>query len=110
MVTPYQAPMPHGGLRHYGGKPHFGVWNKQDCRFIVVHKGTTYKVARLVCEAFHGAAPEDRPVCMHKDENAANNRADNVEWGTQKENLNAPQFREYARLKRGESHPVYGTK
>lgn len=110
MVAPYRGEMPHGGLRPYGGEPHFGVWNKQDARFIIIYKGKTYKVARLVCEAFHGEAPADLPVCMHKDENSANNRPDNLEWGTQKQNLNAPQFKEYRSLKRGETHPVYGTK
>lgn len=95
MVRPYQAAMPHGGLRHYGGQPHFGVWSKQDARFITVYKGKCYKVHQLVCEAFNGPKPFDGAVVMHVDENAANNRADNLQWGTQKENLNAPGFRVY---------------
>jgi len=99
MVTPYQAEMPGGGVRQYGGQAHFGVWSKTDARFIAVYKGRTYKVARLVCEAFHGAAPFARAVVMHKDENSANNRASNLAWGTQKENLNAPGFLEYKRTK-----------
>lgn len=97
MHAPYSAPMPRGGIRHYGGQPHFGVWNKQDGRFIIMIKGKPHKVARLVCEAFHGPAPDDKPICMHLDENAANNRADNLAWGTQKENLNAPGFKAYVR-------------
>lgn len=95
MTAPHIGTMPYGGDKHYGGSPYFGVWSKQDGRFIIVHKGKTHKIARLVCEAFHGAAPDEKPVCMHLDENAANNRADNLAWGTQKENLNAPMFREY---------------
>ncbi len=110
MVTPYEAAMPHGGVRQYGGQPHFGVWNKQDARFIIIHKGKTYKVAQLVCEAFNGAKPFDGAVCMHLDENAANNRPDNLQWGTQKENLNADRFKEYRSMKRGEFHPAYGVK
>ena len=70
MVAPYESPMPYGGVRQYGGEPHFGVWNKQDARFIVIHKGKTYKVARLICEAFHGK-PMRADVCMHMDENSA---------------------------------------
>lgn len=93
MVAPYEAGMPHGGNRQYGGQPHFGVWNKQDARFIIVHKGKTYKIGPLVCEAFNGAKPDGAEVCMHLDENSANNRANNLAWGTQKENLNAPGFR-----------------
>lgn len=97
MVAPYRGEMPNGGERPYGGEPRFGVWNKQDGRFITVYKGKTYKVHRLVCEAFHGPPPNDASVCMHIDENAANNRPDNLKWGTQKENLNAEGFREYHR-------------
>lgn len=110
MVKPYRGAMPHGGERPYGGEPHFGVWNKQDARFIIVYKGRTYKVARLICEAFHGPPPRDKPVCMHLDENAANNRPENLAWGSQKENLNAPRFKEYLRMKHGDWHPIYGTK
>jgi hypothetical protein len=97
MVAPYVADMPHGGERQYGGEPHFGVWAKDSGRFITTHKGKTYKVARMVCEAFHGAAPADAPYCLHLEENSANNRPDNLAWGTQKENLNHPAFRAYVR-------------
>lgn len=106
MTAPHIGAVPHGGKKHYGGSPRFGVWNKQDGRFITVHKGKTYKIARLVCEAFHGEAPEDKPVCMHLDENAANNRADNLAWGSQKENLNAPGFLAYCRSRTGENSPT----
>ena len=103
MTKPYRGPMPHGGERPYGGQPHFGVWNKQDHRFIIVYKGKCYKVHQLVCEAFHGAKPDEpeegRIVCMHIDENSANNRSDNLAWGTQKENLNAAGFKKYRETK-----------
>lgn len=105
MVKPYVAKMPRGGNRQYGGKPYFGAWNKQDGRFIIIHKGKTYKIARLVCEAFHGAPTEDAPVCMHLDENAANNAADNLAWGTQKENLNMPKIKAYHRSRTGDKNP-----
>ncbi len=35
MMIPYRGSMPRGGERPYGGTPTFGVWNKQDGRFIV---------------------------------------------------------------------------
>lgn len=94
MVAPYWGNMPAGGVRPYGGQPYFGVWNKQDCRFVTNYKGKNYKVARLVCEAFNGTPPAGA-VCMHIDENPANNKPDNLEWGTQKENLNAEGFLVY---------------
>lgn len=106
MVVPYEASMPHGGLRQYGGQPHFGVWAKDNGRFITHYKGKTYRVARLVCEAFHGRPPFPDAVCMHVDENAANNRADNLKWGTQKENLNSDAFLDYCKARVGVHSPT----
>lgn len=106
MTAPYVAEMPNGAYRQYGGYPNFGVWSKGDARFIIVRKGKTYKVARLVCEAFNGKSPFDGAVVMHIDENAANNRAGNLAWGTQKENLNAPGFIKYCKGRTGENSPT----
>lgn len=66
----------------------------------------TMKVHRLVCEAFHGPAPFERAVVLHLDENALNNRPENLQWGTQKENLNMPKFVEYCKSRTGENSPV----
>lgn len=105
MRTPYLARVNRGdGNRNYGGMPTTGQWD--GARFIHVFKGKTYKVARLICEAFHGPAPEGKPVCMHLDENSRNNRPENLAWGSQKENLNAPGFIRYCRARTGENNPV----
>jgi hypothetical protein len=106
MLVPYRGAMPRGGQRPYGGTPTFGVWNKADERFIATIGDRTYKVARLVAEAFHGGPPFEGAVVMHLDENAANNRADNLRWGTQRENLNAPGFLDYCRSRTGDQHPA----
>jgi hypothetical protein len=106
MYTPHRGLMPNGGGRAYAGTPTFGVWNKQDGRFIVVFRGKTYKIARLVAEAFHGLPPFNDAVVMHLDENAANNRPSNLKWGTQKENLNAEGFLEYCRSRTGADSPT----
>jgi hypothetical protein len=105
MITPYRGPMPNGGERPYGGTPTFGVWNKLDARFITTVGERTWKVARLIAEAFHGPPPFDGAVVMHLDENAVNNRASNLRWGTQKENLNAPGFLTYCRSRTGDDSP-----
>lgn len=105
MMTPYRGGMPYGGERPYGGTPSFGVWNKTDGRFVTTIRGHSCKVARLVAEAFHGGPPFDGAVVMHLDENAANNRSDNLRWGSQKENLNAPGFLDYCRGRTGENSP-----
>lgn len=102
MVIPYLQEMPNGGARNYGGYPTYGQWD--GARFLYVLKGKTYKVHRLICEAFHGQ-PDGEQVCMHLDENSRNNRPENLAWGTQKENLNAPGFIEYCRNRTGENNP-----
>lgn len=102
MVTPYQQSMPFGGLRQYGGEPTSGQWDGR--RYLSVFKGRTYKLHRLVCEAFHGE-PATGQVCMHIDENAANNRPENLAWGLQKENLNAPGFIAYCKQRTGDRNP-----
>lgn len=96
MCKPIESAMPYGGVRVYGGKEWAGCWAEKEKRYIFRFRGKTYKVAPLVCEAFHGPRPLGA-VCMHLDENARNNRPENLAWGTQKENLNAPNFKEHCR-------------
>jgi hypothetical protein len=63
-------------------------------------------VHRLVCEAFHGPAPEGKNVVIHENENALDNRPENIRWGTQKENLNAAGFIAYCKARTGENSPA----
>lgn len=59
-------------------------------------------VHRLVLDAFVGQCP-DGMECRHKDGNAANNRLDNLVWGTPLEN--ARDRDEHGTHARGEGHP-----
>lgn len=106
--VPYQKAMPRGGTRTYGGQPHFG--QEADGRMIFVFRGKSYKVHQLVCEAFNGAKPFPAAVVMHMDEDFRNNRASNLGWGTQKENLNMPKVKAYHRSRTGEDNPAHGHK
>ena len=102
MLAPFVSQHPRGGnVKQYGGVPTCGQWDGD--RYIWRFEGKTYKVARLVCEAFNGPQPADKPVCMHLDENSRNNKPANLAWGTQKENLNAPGFIEYCKARIGEN-------
>jgi len=44
-------------------------------------------VHRIVCEAFHGPKPSPMHIVAHNDGDKTNNRADNLRWATQSENL-----------------------
>lgn len=101
-IAPAQAKMPHGGLRWYHPTPTYGYEEKSSTgrpgvpkrRILrVARLKRTFKIARLVCEAFHGPPPFDRAVTIHIDEDPSNNRPENLRWGTQKENLNMPKFK-----------------
>ncbi len=105
LLPPRSAAMPHGGIRQYTPKPVFGTRTKASAKARHVYMGIynrfygNMKVHRLVCEAFHGPPPFPKAVVIHLDEDATNNRAENLRWGTQKENLNMPGFITWLRSK-----------
>ena len=100
-----------GRVRWKDGKARVGSWQKwsgQGRYILTVGKprATNYMVARLVCAAFHGPSPPGKPNALHDDENARNNRPENLHWGTQKENLNYPGFIAYCETRTGENSPT----
>ena len=104
----YEQQMPNGGTRVRRLTPTFGtvsVSKKGSAheRMNLVFRRKNYRIARLVCEAFHGPPPDDKLVVIHLDEDAKNNRPDNLKWGTQKENLNAPGFIKYCKSRTGKN-------
>jgi len=106
-----EARMPHGGMRKYCPKPTYGVKCKSSKTarheyFGLYNKSYgNIKVHRAVCEAFHGSPPEGKPYVLHLDENALNNKPENLQWGSQKENLNAKGFIEYCKARTGDNSP-----
>lgn len=46
----------------------------------------TFRVNRLVAEAFYGSATAELPVCRHMDGNRRNNIPQNLDWGTDAQN------------------------
>lgn len=111
LLPPGYAPLPNGGYRSYLPEPSEGFERRAKVGAAHVYLGTwvrkygNIKVHQAVCEAFHGPKPFDRAVVIHLDENALNNRPENLKWGTQKENLNAEGFRAYCRARVAENSP-----
>ncbi len=111
LLPPSYAPVPNGGYRAYLPEPVMGVERRAQKDATHVYLGTwvkrygNIKIHQAVCEAFHGQRPFPNAVVIHKDENALNNRPENLKWGTQKENLNAPGFKEYCRARVGNTSP-----
>tara|TARA_B110001452_G_scaffold157687_1_gene131219 strand:+ start:10494 stop:11072 length:579 start_codon:yes stop_codon:yes gene_type:complete len=46
----------------------------------VSYQGNYKKIARLVCMAFHGKPPADRPICDHINRKRWDDRASNLRW------------------------------
>ena len=72
----------------------------------IYYRGKNYKIHRLVCEAFHGSSHFDGAVVIHLNEDATDNRPENLKWGTQKENLNMPKIKAYHRSRTGDNSPT----
>jgi hypothetical protein len=64
----------------------------------------TFNVARLVAEAFL-PNPSGLPFVLHLDDDATNNRVENLEWGDHSENVR--QSVERGRYPRGQRHHAY---
>lgn len=103
LLPPRYVPLPNGGFRAHFPKPRYGEVSREhpaakySYRIIMVKRGSLggspggrqfpRKVHQLVCEAFNGPRPFDNAVVIHLNEDAHDNRPENLKWGTQKENL-----------------------
>ena len=85
----------HKTNKLYGGKLLNPTLTEKGYLQVTLNNKTqkTYGIHRLVAEAFI-SNPNNYHVVNHIDENKQNNNVENLEWCTQKQNL------EYSRLKR----------
>lgn len=80
----------YGRVRNARTGKHVGSVDKFGYMKVTLRKPGSkqdYRIHRLVLEAFHGKAQVDRQLGLHRDGNKLNNRADNLYWGTQQENM-----------------------
>lgn len=97
-----------GGTTHVIGttwkrlKPHV---RKRDGRLQVCLSNGRRYVHQLILETFVGPCPQDMEA-MHADDNPANNRLDNLSWGTHRRNIgDAHRKGRMWRYPKGERHP-----
>lgn len=111
-LTPRPYLTPKGGVITPKTKPTFGIKTKASKRAMHQFFGYWFrrfgnvKVHRVVCEAWHGPPPQQNSIVLHLDENALNNKPENLKWGTQKENLNMPKFINYCKSRTGQNSPT----
>lgn len=74
-----------GRVQNCWGKKWYGQQGPRNK--IIKLKNRVYFVHRLVCEAFHGEQPKDKPEVDHIDRDFLNNRADNLRWVDRFENM-----------------------
>ena len=77
-----------------------GTRHPKGYMYIRLPKGIKVKVHRLVCEAFHGSAPSDKPHVNHINGVKDDNRPSNLEWMSQSGNNNHATYQ--LRSKRGD--------
>lgn len=105
-IKPFTAITNNGGVRLFIGKPYSG-YREKDGRMVFINRKRKFKkrIHILVCETFHGEKPFPSAVVMHLDDNPSNNRADNLQWGSQKDNLNTESFIAYCKSRVGDDNP-----
>lgn len=99
MTSLFKIPTYPGYLATNDGR----IWSEKSERYLKLGEGkygsfrinlsingirySSVGVHRLVCEAFHGPAPEDKPWALHRNGQAGDNRPENLYWGNAQDNV-----------------------
>lgn len=95
------------------------IWSEKSGRFLRDYKGKfgsrrvnlseagvrsgSVGVHRLVCEAFHGPAPQEKPWALHRNGKAWDNRPENLYWGDAQDNVD-DMLRHGTQVSQAETH------
>ena len=83
--------------------------NGDKCVLICIDNKRWYVTVHRLVALMFVPNPDNKPQVGHKDETKTNNRADNLEWVTPKENSNMPKHIERLSVAlSGENNPMYG--
>jgi hypothetical protein len=77
----------YGRIELPSGTKTYGSLTADGYMSIIIGDHSAMRVHRLVCTAFHGNAPTPEHIVNHKDYNKKNNRPENLEWVSQRENI-----------------------
>ena len=77
--------LPPSGVKFKKFRWTFG-WNGGDTYRCVGYKGIFYRIHPMVCRAFRGLPPADKPFVDHINRRKDDNRAVNLHWVSTKEN------------------------
>lgn len=83
-------------------KPVMGIGNYLEIRLSMDGVRKKWKLHKLICEVFHGPKPSKEYQVCHIDGNKLNNSAENLKWGTVKEN--AQDRAKHGKTSRGKRH------
>lgn len=88
-------------LRQTTNKPTESCYIRKQVKLCKGNDSSTFNVARLVAQAFI-PNPLNYPFVLHLDDDATNNKASNLEWGTHQENCFQAASRD--RMRYGQEH------
>lgn len=77
--------MPPAGIKFPRFRWTFGYKRPNGYCYIGFHN-KYYEVHRIICRAFNGLPPADKPFCDHKNRVRHCNRYDNLRWASRSEN------------------------
>lgn len=85
-------------VRWYRLGPYKAVWLRKQAGA----RPKSFSIHRLICVAWHGLPPPDRPWALHRNDVPDDLRPDNLYWGTPQDNVD--DMIRHGKVARGDGH------